>query len=281
MHYRVALGAWGVFLAASGHISAHSLNHTKDDVAIVMIEPAAPVPRGTETTFVIDVQYTLDSIDEGTLTVGFNMPNPSNDPHAFELVETRMVKRGTDRIKVKAKAVPVAWGKGEGFEVSVELGPKREDDRWRPLAVDFRDIPTFGTGDSIAPGGKLGDRSATIASAPTKDDVAIRIIGPSGPAIRGAETEFELDVDYTLDSVADGVLSVAFNTAGPNTDRIVEMRSITRGSGRIRIRTKVVPADWGERGAFHASVTLGPKLDGTTTSWKSIVRKIIEIPTVP
>lgn len=281
MRCRVVLGAWIVFSAASGHVSAYSLNHTKDDVAIVTIEPAAPVPRGTETTFVLDVQYTLDSIDEGTLTVGFNMPNPSNNPHAYELVETRLVKRGTDRIKVKAKSIPVAWDSGGGFEVCVQLGPKREDDRWRPLAVDFRDIPTFGTGDSIAPGGKLDDRPATIASAPTKDDVAIRIIGPTGPALRGVETEFTFDIDYTLDSVAEGVLSVAFNTAGPNTDRIVEMRPITRGSGRIRIKTKVVPADWRERGAFHATVSLGPKLDGTTTSWNSIVRKIIEIPTAP
>jgi len=281
MHCRVALGAWIVFSLAIGHVSAYSLEHTKDDVAIVMIEPAAPVPRGAETTFMLDVQYTLDSTEEGTLTVGFNMPNPSNDPHAFELVETRLIKRGTDRIKVKAKAVPVAWSKGGGFEVSVEIGPKREDDRWKPLAVDFREIPTFGTGDSIAPGGKPHDKPAAITGAPSKDEIAIQIIEPPGPALRGVETEFTLDIQYTLDSVEEGMLSVAFNTAGPITDRIVEMRPIHRGSGRILVKTKAVPVDWGERGPFHAAVSLGPKLDGTTTSWTSIVRKIIDIATAP
>ena len=194
---------------------------------------------------------------------------------------TRLIKRGTDRIKVKAKAVPVAWSKDGGFEVSVEIGPKREDDRWKPLAVDFRKIPTFGTGDSIAPGGKPHDKPAAITGAPSKDEIAIQIIEPSGPGLRGVETEFTFDIQYTLDSVEEGVMSVAFNTAGPNADRIVEMRPIARGSGRILIKTKAVPVDWGERGPFRASVSLGPKLDGTTTSWKSIVRKIVEIPTAP
>ena len=281
MLWRVALGAWMVFSAVSGPASAYSFKHTKDDVAIVMIEPAAPVPRGAETTFVLDVQYTLDSADEGTLTVGFNMPNPSNDPNAFELVETRVIKRGTDRIKVKAKAVPAAWSKTGGFEVSVEIGPKREDDRWKPLAADFRDIPTFGTGEPIAPGGKLHDRPAAIAGAPSKDEAAIRIIEPTGPAVRGVETEFTFDIDYTLDSIDEGTLSLAFNTGGPIAEKIVEMRPITRGSGQIRIKTKAVPVDWGERGPFRASVNLGPKLDGMTTSWNSIVRKTIEIPTAP
>jgi hypothetical protein len=281
MHARVALGAWIAVFAMSGPLSAHSFNHTKDDVAIVMVDPAAPVPRGTETTFVVDVQYTLDSADEGTLTVGFNMANPSNNPMGYVIVETRLIKRGTDRIKVKAKAVPVAWSKDGGFEVSVEIGPKREDDRWKPLAVDFREIPTFGTGEPIVPGVKAHDRPAAVAGAPSKDDVTIRIVEPTVPAVRGVETEFTFDIDYTLDSVDEGTLSIAFNTAGPIDDKIVEMRPITRGSGRIRIKRKAVPVDWGERGTFHASVILGPKLDGTTTSWNSMVRKIIEIPTAP
>jgi hypothetical protein len=209
------------------------------------------------------------------------MSNPMNNPLAFELVEARSVKRGTDRIKVKAKAVPVGWSQGGGFAVSVELGPNREDDRWRPLAVDFHDIPTLGTGGSSAPDGSVDYEPVTIARPATTDDVAIRIIAPSGPAIRGVEAQFEFDVDYTFDTAAEGVVSVAFNTAGPNTDRIVELRPITRGSGRLRIKTKVTPVDWGERGGFHASVSLGPKLDGTTTSWTSIVRRIVEIPTAP
>ena len=281
MNCRVALGAWIGFSAVSGHASAYSFNHTKDDVAIVMIEPAVPVASGAETTFTIEVQYTLDSIEEGTLSIGFNTANPSNSPNAYALVETRLIKRGTDRIKVKAKAVAVAWNKDGGFGVSVDIGPKREDDRWKPLAADFRKIPTFGTGDSIAPSEKLHDRPAAIADASSKDDVAIRISEPPGPALRGVETEFTLDIQYTLDSVEEGMLSVAFNTAGPLTDRIVEMRPIHRGSGRILVKARAVPVDWGERGPFHAAVSLGPKVDGTTTSWNSMVRKIIEIPTAP
>ena len=41
--------------------------------------------------------------------------------------------------------------------------------------------------------------------------------------------EFTLDIEYTLDSLDDGVLSVGFNTDRPNAYRIVETRAIGRG----------------------------------------------------
>jgi hypothetical protein len=70
-------------------------SRTKDKVAIVVIQPAGPVPRGVETEFTFDIQYTLETIEEGVLTIGFNTGSHGSRPNAFEEVESRVIKRGT------------------------------------------------------------------------------------------------------------------------------------------------------------------------------------------
>jgi hypothetical protein len=115
---------------------------TKDKVAILVIQPAGPVPRGVETEFTFDIQYTLETIDEGVLTIGFHTGSHGSRPNAFEEIESRAIKRGTDRITVKARVIPVDWGERGQFAVSVNIGPKREDSTWRPLAFKISAIPT-------------------------------------------------------------------------------------------------------------------------------------------
>jgi hypothetical protein len=115
---------------------------TKDKVAILIIQPAGPVPRGVETEFTFDIQYTLETIEGGVLTIGFNTGSHGSKPNAFEEVESRVIKRGTDRIVVKAKVIPVDWGERGQFAVAVNIGPRREDSTWRPLAFKISSIPT-------------------------------------------------------------------------------------------------------------------------------------------
>jgi len=115
---------------------------TKDKVAILVIQPGGAVPRGVETEFTVDIQYTLETIEEGILTVGFNTGSHGSRVNAFEEIESRVIKRGTDRISVKASVIPVDWGERGQFAVSVSIGPKREDSTWRPLAFRISSIPT-------------------------------------------------------------------------------------------------------------------------------------------
>ncbi len=117
-------------------------SQTLDKVAILIIQPGGPVTRGVETDFTFDIQYTLESIDEGVLTIGFNTGSHGAKPNAFEEVESRVIERRTDRISVKAKVIPVDWGDRARFRVSVSIGPKRENSTWRPLAFKISEIPT-------------------------------------------------------------------------------------------------------------------------------------------
>ena len=134
----------GLFLAAAGDLPKVTCDdsNTPDKVAILVVQPAGPVPRGVETEFTFDIQYTLETIEEGVLTIGFNTGSHGSRPNAFEEVESRVIKRGTDRITIKAKVIPVDWGERGQFAVSVNIGPKREGSTWRPLAFKISGIPT-------------------------------------------------------------------------------------------------------------------------------------------
>jgi hypothetical protein len=70
------------------------------------------------------------------------MGDPASNPNSFRLVESRSITRGTDRITVKAKAIPVDWGERGPFRVAINIGPKREDMTWKPLAFTIKEIPT-------------------------------------------------------------------------------------------------------------------------------------------
>ena len=104
----VAVSAF-VFLAAAGDQPKVTSDDsgTKDKVAILVIQPAGPVPRGVETEFTFDIQYTLETIEEGVLTIGFNTGSHGSRPNAFEEVESRAIKRGTDRILSKQERFPL------------------------------------------------------------------------------------------------------------------------------------------------------------------------------
>jgi hypothetical protein len=125
------LGSTGRDYAGAGGASS------QDRVEILSVLPAGSVTRGVEMEFTLDIEYTLDSLDDGVLSVGFN----TDRPNAYRIVETRAIERGTDRLSVKAKAVPVDWQERGEFRVMVNIGPKREEANWKPLASTIRVIP--------------------------------------------------------------------------------------------------------------------------------------------
>ena len=128
--------AVAVGLMVSG---AHAEDVAKGDrVKIAFLDPSGPVTRGVETEFTIEVDATLDSLDEGIVRVGFNRTSPEG----FEIMETQPVGHGAQHITFKVKVVPVDWGEKRKFAVVAYLGTESSEADWKPVATDRRVIGT-------------------------------------------------------------------------------------------------------------------------------------------
>ena len=108
----------------------------KDTVKILNITTANRVVRGVENEFTVEVEYNLESEQEGELQVGFN----SDKPTSFIMKESLIVKGGTSLATIKAKVIPPDWGERAKFEVIVNLSKYPHDMKWRPLAADKKAI---------------------------------------------------------------------------------------------------------------------------------------------
>ena len=107
-----------------------------DRVKITSVTPAQPVVRGVENEFTVEVEYALDSADEGELNLGFN----AERPNAFRMYDGRIVQKGAGTATLKAKVVPVDWGERARFTVLVNLSRHPHEARWRTLAGDKQEI---------------------------------------------------------------------------------------------------------------------------------------------
>lgn len=247
-----------------------------DDVRLITATPAGPVPRGVETEFTLEIEYTLESIESGVLIVGFNS---DRNPMAFRQAAVWPIRHGTDRITVKASAIPVDWGDRGTFGVILQIGPKRDASSWQPLANRGIAIPVEASPTPLP--------AAVDPGPPSKADVSsfgdvVEVVGvePPGAISRGVPTELTIDVSYTLASRDDGVLNIAFNSRSPNTYDVVEHREVAKGSDRIQIKAKVMPVDWGELGTFQLWVGLGaPSSEKGEQRMTAVVTQ--DIPTSP
>src|SRR6266704_6417305 len=77
----------------------------KDRIRILSIEPSTPVVRGGQTEIAVEIAYALETADESTVNIGFNSQEPKN----FRMSEHIEIHRGTDRLKVKLKIIPIDW----------------------------------------------------------------------------------------------------------------------------------------------------------------------------
>nr|MBA3693220.1 hypothetical protein [Acidobacteriota bacterium] len=110
-----------------------------DKIRIVNITAASPVIDGAENEFTIEIEYTLESMDEGSVAIGFNVTNF----RAFRMMTRKKVKRGTNLITLKAKVIPKDWKENGDFSVMANLSPyPLPQARYTPMAgttmvIDF------------------------------------------------------------------------------------------------------------------------------------------------
>ncbi len=124
-------------------VDAQSSNELKqespDKIRIINVSAAAPVIDGTENEFTIEIEYTLESMDEGSVAIGFNI----TDFRGFRMMTRKKVKRGTNLITLKAKVTPKDWKENGDFSVMANLSPyPMPKTRYTPMAgttmvIDF------------------------------------------------------------------------------------------------------------------------------------------------
>ncbi len=124
---------------ANAQNSGQSKQENPDKIRIVNVTAASPVIDGAENEFTIEIEYTLESIDEGSVAIGFNVI----DSGGFRMMTRKKVKRGTNSIKLKAKVIPKDWKENGDFSVMANLSPyPLPQARYTPMAgttmvIDF------------------------------------------------------------------------------------------------------------------------------------------------
>ena len=108
-----------------------------DRIKILQITPSERVTRGTEVEFTFDLEYKLESAEEGSINIGFNTDNPNS----YRTSESEIVKKGSGTVTIKVKTVVVDWGKRGRFTAFVNLSKHPHDLNWQPLDSHVREIP--------------------------------------------------------------------------------------------------------------------------------------------
>jgi len=88
------------------------------------------------------------------------------------------------------------------------------------------------------------------------DTVQIESITPE-PLIPGQETDVTVKVKYTLRSLPQAMVIVAFNVTNAATFRSINKQVVERGSGEVEITARVTPVDRGAQIPFKVMVGLG------------------------
>lgn len=101
-----------------------------DVVDIVSIAPGGPLTRGVPQLLTIVIDAKLTSASAGVVQVGFN----DEAPDRFRMTERRTITGGSQRIEIRARAIPVDWGSEGSFTVAVRLGGPLVSSRWAPTA---------------------------------------------------------------------------------------------------------------------------------------------------
>lgn len=125
-----------LFLAAAISANAQNANESKrenpDKIRIVNVTAVSPVADGVENEFTVEIEYTLETLDEGTLAIGFNVDNSA----AFKMTTRKKVKKGRNLITLKAKVTPKDWKEYGDFSVFANLSPHPlPSTRYTPMAA--------------------------------------------------------------------------------------------------------------------------------------------------
>ncbi len=124
---------------ANAQTARESRRENPDKIRIVIVTAANPVVDGVENEFTVEIEYTLESMDEGSVAIGFNVNNSA----AFRMMTRKKVKKGTNLMTLKAKVTPKDWKENGDFAVMANLSPyPMPQTRYTPMAgtttvIDF------------------------------------------------------------------------------------------------------------------------------------------------
>ena len=91
-------------------VATSALAQSRDSIAIVSVSPSGNLKLGVPTDFVLIADVTLASADSAWAALGFNQ----DDPHRYRMMATEVIRRGTQRVTLRAMAVPVDWSTKSG-----------------------------------------------------------------------------------------------------------------------------------------------------------------------
>ena len=90
---------------------------SKDKIRIVNVTASAPVLDGVENEFTIEIEYTVESGEAATVMIGFNSEKHS----IYRMTTSKKIKKGTNFITLKSKAVPKDWKEYGDFVVIANM----------------------------------------------------------------------------------------------------------------------------------------------------------------
>lgn len=125
----------GLTLLLCSSFSARTAS-PQDSIKIISVSAAQPVIRGVQNDFTVEVEYHLESEEEGEINLGFN----TDRPNRFKMVDSFIIKKGTGTATLKAQVIPVDWGQRGKFMVLVNLSKYPHDLSWNPITRDKQDI---------------------------------------------------------------------------------------------------------------------------------------------
>jgi hypothetical protein len=111
------------------------VNALGDSVQIESITPEPLIP-GQQTDVTVKVKYTLRSLPQAMINLGFNVANEAT----VRSVNYHVVEKGSGEVEITGRVIPVDWGAQSPFRIMVGLGVYPHTPGSHALAVDQRDV---------------------------------------------------------------------------------------------------------------------------------------------
>lgn len=111
-------------------------NGNGDSIRIISVTPNSGLTNGVSTTFVVDVEFRLSSVDNGEINLGFN----TEEVDRYKIIRQYQVFKDAGQLQQLQFIVTVVvknWGNEGDFAVYVNLSEFPHDTTWTPLATDI------------------------------------------------------------------------------------------------------------------------------------------------
>jgi hypothetical protein len=109
-----------------------------DNVSITNVSPSTNVTPDADTSFTITLDYTLNSADQGELSLSFNNNRDNySDYVAVDLDSSGTVAKGSGTKTYHVTCKPLYWGGGDSFKVKAAITEFPVPDPATPLAYDY------------------------------------------------------------------------------------------------------------------------------------------------